>query len=209
MAAWLFSGLSLGVVTTVITVSYLLYSGLLTHVTVATGPPPIKKVTIAYKFRRGPYRNCWSLYVETSKIGPGLPQIGLFYDDPNKIPEPHCRYAVGSILSEEENEVDEEVLKRYETAGYKVFSFPEVTHAVTASFPYRTLLSIFLRLIKVVRPLQRHMLENKKKPAFPLIEIYKDNLIQFMVPLNEHNKFGVPEVWHGTVISGDLLPPLW
>lgn len=87
MAAWLVSGLSVGVVSMVIiTLSYFLYSGLLADVTVATGPPPIKKViTFAYKYRKGPYRNCWKLFLETSKIGPELSPIAVFYDDPGKV----------------------------------------------------------------------------------------------------------------------------
>lgn len=58
----------------IITVSYLLYCGLLADVTVATGPPPVKKVTLAYKYRRGHYRNCWE-----------LSPIALFHDDPAKV----------------------------------------------------------------------------------------------------------------------------
>lgn len=37
-----------------------------------------------------------------------------------QVPQLQNRYIVGSILSEGENEVDEEVQKRYETKGYKV-----------------------------------------------------------------------------------------
>ncbi|XP_030274637.1 testis-expressed protein 264 isoform X1 [Sparus aurata] len=206
MAAWLVSGLSVGVVSMVIiTVSYFLYSGLLADVTVATGPPPIKKViTFAYKYRKGPYRNCWKLFLETSKIGPELSPIAVFYDDPGKVPQLQNRYIVGSILSEGENEVDEEVQKRYETKGYKVYSFPfpEITHMVIASFPNRTLLSAFLRLIKVYRPLIRYMKENTTTPAYPIIEIYTDDLIHIMAPMNQHLRLCVPEVLQEVFHSG-------
>lgn len=56
-------------------------------------------------------------------------------------PPEQCRYIVGSVLCEGEEKPDEELLKLYEEFGFKVFSLPEVSHAVTTSFPSTTLLS--------------------------------------------------------------------
>lgn len=176
----------------VILAAYVLYSGLLSTIEVQTGFPPIKKVTIAYKFRKGPYSNCGPLFQEARKIGPKFPCIGVFYDDPTKVPKPQCRYAVGSILSEGESRADEELVKSYEASDFNVFCFPEVTHAVTTSFPYRTFLSILLGVMRVY-PRMMDYIKKRSLCAHPCIEIYKDSRIYYMLPLARQEDFYVPE----------------
>lgn len=56
-------------------------------------------------------------------------------------PSEKCRYVVGSVLCEGEEKPDEELQKLYEKFGFKVFSLPEVSHAVTTTFPCTTPLS--------------------------------------------------------------------
>lgn len=73
--------------------AYILYSGLLSDITVLTGFPPIKKITFAYKFRQGSYRNSGQLFKESRNIAPTLSCIGVFYDDPKKVNH-HTRTAV-------------------------------------------------------------------------------------------------------------------
>lgn len=183
-----------GLLLSLLTVAaYMLNSGLLSHISVLTGSPPIKKITFAYKFKQGPYKNCGPFFKESHLIGPKLSCIGVFYDDPKKVPGPQCRYAVGSILSEGENEADEELLKRYEALGFNVFSFPEVTHAVTTSFPNRTLFSILLAVRRVYPQLGNYIKE-RKLCAHPFLEIYREGQIQFMAPLARQGDFYVPEV---------------
>lgn len=48
---------------------------------------------------------------------------------------------MGSVLSEGEEKPEEELQKLYENYGFKMFSLPEVSHAVTTSFPCTTPLS--------------------------------------------------------------------
>ncbi|KAM7402232.1 hypothetical protein PAMP_017491 [Pampus punctatissimus] len=171
---------------------YFLYSGL-SDIIVLTGSPPIKKITFAYKFKKGPYKNCGQLFKESCSIGPKLSCIGIFYDDPKKVPGPQCRYAVGSILSEGEDKADEELLKRYETSGFNVFSFPEVTHVVTASVPHRAFFSILLGARRVYPRLENYIKE-RRLCAHPFLEIYREGLIQFMAPLARQGDFYVSEV---------------
>lgn len=64
-----------------------LYSGLFASIDVRTGSPPIKKVTIAYKFKEGPYKDCGAAFTEACSIGPKLSAIGIFYDDPKQVRE--------------------------------------------------------------------------------------------------------------------------
>lgn len=67
---------------------FLLYSGLLADVVVKTGPPPIRNITIAYKFKVGPYRESGAAFTETCSIAPKLSTIAVFYDDPKQVRAP-------------------------------------------------------------------------------------------------------------------------
>ncbi|XP_010879387.1 testis-expressed protein 264 [Esox lucius] len=174
-------------------VGYLLYSGLLSEIIIRTGSPPIKNITVAYKFKQGPYKKSGQLFTESCSIGPELSSIGVFYDDPKKVPGENCRCAVGSILSEGDARPSEELLHLYEKFGFRVFSFPEVTHVVSASFPHRTPLSILFGVQKVYPQLDTYIKE-RKLCAHPFLEIYKDNRIHYMSPLGRQGDFYVPEV---------------
>lgn len=194
MPDWFSLCVVLSLLLSLVTVAgYVLYSGLLSEITVLTGSPPLKKITFAYKFKEGPYKDCVELFKESLKIGPKLTCIGVYYDDPKKVPGPQCRCVVGSILSEGENKPDEELLKSYETSGFNIFSFPEVTHAVTTSFPNRTFLSVLLGIWRVY-PRLGHYIKERRLCAHPFLEIYREGQIQFMAPLARQGDFYVPEV---------------
>uniref|UniRef100_A0A672LIC4 Testis expressed 264, ER-phagy receptor n=1 Tax=Sinocyclocheilus grahami TaxID=75366 RepID=A0A672LIC4_SINGR len=147
-----------------VAVCYILYSGLTTEIHIRTGLPPVRSITVAYKYKVGPYKDCGSLFRESCSIGPKLPCIGIFYDDPKKVPAQKCRYAVGSILSEDAP--NEEQQQLYEKHGFRVFSFPEVTHVVTASFPHRTPLSIFLGVQRVYPQLNCYIKVTSSSSSF-------------------------------------------
>ncbi|XP_071368248.1 testis-expressed protein 264, partial [Centroberyx affinis] len=174
-------------------VGFVLYSGLLSEVVIKTGSPPVRNVTIAYKFKEGSYKDCGALYTESCSIGPKLSSIGVFYDDPKQRPAEKCRYVVGSVLSEGEEKPDEELQKLYEKFGFKVFSLPEVTHAVTTSFPCTTPLSHVLGTFRVYPKLTAYI-EERKLCAFPAIEICSTDVTNYMVPLSRQTDFFVPEM---------------
>lgn len=183
----------MGLLSLLTAAAYILYSGIISDISVLTGSPPIKKITIAYKFKQGPYKNCGQLFKESHCIGPRFSCIGIFYDDPKKVPGPLCRYAVGSILSEGETKADQELLERYKTSGFNLFTFPQVTHVVTTSFPLRTSLSIFLGVRRVYPRLQAYIKE-RRLCAHPFLEIYTKDKIHFMAPLARQADFYVPEI---------------
>ena len=69
------------------TVAYLLYYiGILYNVNVSVGKPPLENVWIAYKKHTGPYEKCGSHFTEIVSLCPKLDSIGIYYDDPNKVP---------------------------------------------------------------------------------------------------------------------------
>lgn len=172
---------------------FLLYSGLLCDVVIKTGAPPVRNITIAYKFQEGSYKDCGAAYTETCSIGPKLSTVGVFYDDPKQRPSEKCRYVVGSVLCEGEEKPDEELQKMYEKFGFKVFSLPEVSHAVTTSFPCTTPLSHVLGPYRVYPRLASYI-EERKLCAFPTIEICGSDVINYMVPLSRQTDFFVPEM---------------
>lgn len=64
---------------------FVFYTGLLSQVVVRTGPPPVKQLTIAYKLKKGSYRDCGSAFTESCSIAPHLRSIALYYDNPNQV----------------------------------------------------------------------------------------------------------------------------
>ncbi|XP_053725338.1 testis-expressed protein 264 [Synchiropus splendidus] len=172
---------------------FFIYSGLLADVDIKTGPPPIKNVTIAYKFREGSYKDCGATFTEACSIAPQQKTIGVFYDDPKQRPADKCRYIVGSILCEGEDQPDQEMQKLYEKFGFKVFSLPEVTHAVTTTFPCNTSLSHVVASYRVYPKLGSYI-EERKLCAFPFIEICGAAVTSYMAPLSRQTDFFVPEM---------------
>ena len=61
------------------------YSGLLAGVTVSAGSPPIRNVTVAYKFHMGPYGETGPLFTESCSVSPKLRSIAVYYDNPHTV----------------------------------------------------------------------------------------------------------------------------
>ncbi|XP_051567259.1 testis-expressed protein 264 homolog [Myxocyprinus asiaticus] len=174
-------------------VGFVFYSGLLSEVVIRTGSPPVKKITIAYKFSKGSYKASGAAFTESCSIGPKLSSVGVFYDDPNQTQADQCRYVVGSVLSENEEKPDEELQRLYEKFGYKVISFPEVTCAVMSSFPNRCALSPICGAYRVYPELGQYIKERSLN-AYPFLEICKGDLIHYICPLENQTDFCVPEL---------------
>uniref|UniRef100_UPI00358FDCC1 testis-expressed protein 264 n=1 Tax=Myxine glutinosa TaxID=7769 RepID=UPI00358FDCC1 len=169
-----------------------LHSGLRSPVVVRTGSPPVGAITVAYKSGRGPYGSVGPVFTEAASIGPRLRSIGLYYDDPAEVPSEQTRYAIGSILSEGEPPA-QDLVKIYEKSGFKIFSFPEVTHAVTTTFPFGTFLSIYLAIWRVFPAIKTYT-EERKLCAHPCVEVYTADTIHYFLPLARQSHFYVPEV---------------
>ncbi|XP_059768196.1 testis-expressed protein 264 homolog isoform X2 [Balaenoptera ricei] len=169
------------------------YSGLLAGVAVSAGSPPVRNVTVAYKFHVGPYGETGRLFTESCSVSPKLRSVAVYYDNPRTVPPEKCRCAVGSILSEGEKSPSPELIRLYQKFGFKVFSFPAPSHVVMATFPYTTPLSIWLATRRVHPALDTYIKE-RKLCAHPRLEIYQQDQIYFMCPLARQGDFYVPEV---------------
>ncbi|KAM4821604.1 testis-expressed protein 264 [Thomomys bottae] len=169
------------------------YSGLLAEVSVSAGSPPIRNITMAYKFHVGPYGDTGQLFTESCSISPKLRSIAVYYDNPHTVPPGKCRCAVGSILSEGEESPAPELIQLYQKFGFKIFSFPAPSHVVSASFPYTTTLSVWLAA-RQVHPALDTYIKERKLCAHPRLEIYQQDQIHFVCPLARQGDFYVPEV---------------
>ncbi|KYO22977.1 testis-expressed sequence 264 protein [Alligator mississippiensis] len=147
----------------------MVYSGLFTEVVVSAGTPPIRSITLAYKFRVGPYGESGQLFTESCSISPKLCSISVYYDNPITVLPEKCRYAVGRILTE------------------------APSHVVMATFPFTTPLSIHLAVNRVHPALDTYIKE-RKLCAYPRLEIYKGDQIHFLCPLARQWDFYVPEM---------------
>ncbi|KAH1168504.1 hypothetical protein KIL84_003987, partial [Mauremys mutica] len=151
MADWVLLGLigALLVLLLLTLFGFAIYSGLFSEVVVSAGSPPIRNITLAYKFKVGPYGDCGKLFTESCSISPKLCSIGVYYDNPHTVPPEKCRYIVGCILSEGEEKPSEDLIRLFQKFGFKIFSFPAPSHVVMATFPFTTPFSIQLAVNRV------------------------------------------------------------
>ncbi|XP_059142790.1 testis-expressed protein 264-like [Physella acuta] len=171
----------------------LVHSGLFTSVDdVGTGKPPIGQAIIAYRFQKGPYNQAGQIFTEAALIAPDNKALGIYYDDPNKVDSYNLRYVVGSILSEGNAPVDEEMVKKFTDKEFKILHLPEVSYAVHTQFPHITTLSILIATNKAY-PRLKEYIEERKLCAYPFIEYYDGKVIHFMAPLSKQEEFFVPE----------------
>ncbi|KAM6325633.1 TX264 protein, partial [Podargus strigoides] len=195
MSDWVLLGLIAVLVTLLLLTvfGFVVYSGLFTEVVVSAGSPPVGSITLAYKFRVGPYGESGQLFTDGCSISSKLCSIGVYYDNPHTVSPEKCRFAIGRILCEGDAKPSEEQIKRFQKYGFKIFSFPAPSHVVMATFPFTTPLSIHLAVNRVHPALDTYIKE-RKLCAHPRIEIYKEDRIYFVCPLARQGDFYVPEM---------------
>ncbi|KFW78715.1 Testis-expressed sequence 264 protein [Manacus vitellinus] len=195
MTDWVLLGLIAAVVALLLLTvfGFVVYSGLFTEVVVSAGSPPVGTMTLAYKFRVGPYGESGQLFTDGCSISSKLCSIGVYYDNPHTVSPEKCRFAIGRILSEGDAKPSDEQIKRFQKYGFKIFTFPAPSHVVMATFPFTTPLSIHLAVNRVHPALDTYIKE-RKLCAHPRIEIYKQDRIYFVCPLARQGDFYVPEM---------------
>jgi len=172
--------------------SYLVYSGLWTPITVTTSEPDYGPLTIAYRTGTGPYKDASDIFTESFCLLPHREQIGIYYDDPEGVPSQELRYAVGPILASGEQKADPEEMEKMRNEGFKIVHLPRPSYVVNAIFPFTTTLSIYLGIYRVY-PRLRDYIAERSLCAYPAIEIYSDSKIVFMMPLSKQEEFFVAE----------------
>ena len=126
---------------------------------------------------KGAYKNAGEIFTNAFCLSPDRRTMGIYYDDPDTVPESDLRFAVGSILAEGVDATpDHAELSKYLSDGFKLIHFPKPEFAVVATFPFRTTLSIYLAIWKVY-PKLKHFIASKGLCAYPCLEIYDSNVI--------------------------------
>jgi len=171
---------------------YLVVSGLLARVHVNTSETKYGPMVIAYKSRIGPYKGAGDLFKDCYCLLPNREQIGLYYDDPESVPAPELRCAVGPILSNGEELPNREEMELMRSHGFKIFHVPKANFVVSAVFPFRTSFSILIAISRVY-PKLRQYIAQRNLCAYPAIEIYTDREIWFIMPLSKQEEYFVQE----------------
>lgn len=126
---------------------------------------------LVYEMHRGPYQEVAGIIERISASLLGEYNItasrgfGLYYDDPRAVRKEDLRSIAGCILDGQSDERIAYIGERYKTAQY-----PK-TKSVTAEFPFRGKLSIFLGIVKVYPKLGEYMVQHDYPPV-PIMEIY-------------------------------------
>ena len=172
---------------------YVIQSGLFATIDVKTVEPKTGPMVVAYKTGKGPYKGCGDLFTEIYSLIMNRDLIGIYYDDPEAVPPPDLRYAVGVILAEgSDQEPDQSELDACLSNGYKVVHFPKPNHVVLAEFPFKNTLSIYMGIFRVYPKLKEYI-ASRSLCAYPALEIYAANKIKFIMPLSKQEEFFVPE----------------
>ncbi|MEE6528398.1 hypothetical protein FKM82_030658, partial [Ascaphus truei] len=74
-----------------------------------------------------------------------------------QVPVEFCRYMVGSIVSEGEEKPLPDHVRIFRKHGFKFCAFPDISHAVMATFPYTTPFSIQLATTRVHPALESYV----------------------------------------------------
>lgn len=133
---------------------YLMNSGVFRTVQVDTKAAPYGEMTIAYKTGKGAYKNTALVHSESLRdlqLPDSIhhPHIGIYYDDPEAVPEAELRYAVGVVLATDDQDPDPVELEKLLEKGYKLAVLPKQQFAVVSSFPLHTNLSVYVAIYKV------------------------------------------------------------
>jgi hypothetical protein len=188
-------GWILGIATAILIFTLILFlsvAGLFTRIEIKTQETMLGPMVMAYKTSVGSYKNSGDLFTESWSLLPHRGQIGLYYDDPQNVPENELRSAVGPILSKGNEKPVKDEMDLMIKHGYKIFHLPDPGFVVTTTFPFNTTLSFLIAIWRVYPRLKKYITE-KSLCAYPAIEVYQAEEIVFMMPLSHQEEFFVTE----------------
>eukprot|EP00794_Sanderia_malayensis_P011806 gene11806-13029_t len=172
------------------------YLGVFQKIKIEVKRPPFAACTFLYKFYKGRYSSAGTAFHELDKVkgNKRFSCVGIYFDDPDQVAADETCYAVGVFIEKEKTSQSEaeEITETMRGVGYKSVELPAVSKAVCTTFPFKIGLSIVIAVAKVYPALRKYVQENKISPH-PYLEYYKDSKIYFTAPLEECEKFYVPE----------------
>ncbi len=119
--------------------------------------------------------------------------LAIYQISVQAIPETDLRFAVGPILSTgPESPALPSEMEIMTSHGFRIAHLPKPTYVVSALFPFRTTLSINIAIFRVY-PKMRQYITQRNLCAYPALEIYRDDTIEFFMPLSRQDEFFVQE----------------
>ncbi len=146
-----------------------------------------------YKSHKGSYKKLGPLFQEMYALSKKIKfdtnkKIGVYYDDPEKIPAEQLRAEVGISLSPKEFETNKK------DSNFDKFQFREIPKANYAhtTFPFKNHLSIYVALSKAYPALEKYLKEHhlhsdqedKMQNSYAM-EVYDPGLMHFTIKLNK------------------------
>jgi hypothetical protein len=128
------------------------YFGLFEEIKVSAGPPPYQFSgrLIAYKKQKGCYSDSSALFKEVCSIVPGLVPIGIYLDDPTKHQKNECRYIVGALLDQQQEDQQLKDQKQLLISkGFICGQLPAVDQVVYSLFPFKGIISVLIAIRRV------------------------------------------------------------
>ena len=160
---------AIGGVIIVVIIVFLGYYGLFTKITVEE--KSLDSFWMVYQKHVGEYKDVGPIM---DAIYKGLKDdysiattrgFGLYYDDPREVPKEKCRSIVGCILENVDAGRVDELREKFFVREYPA------SNVVTAEFPFKGTLSIFIGIFKVYPKLGKYIKE-KGYASRPMFEIY-------------------------------------
>ncbi len=130
--------------------------------------------------------------------------VGLYYDNPQKVPKEKCRSIAGCILEEKDVRRIDELKKKYMVREYPT------SNCVVGEFPFKSKMSIIIGIIKVYPELGKYV-DEKEYAMGPTLEIYdmpkKKTLYAMSTDLEMSllESFLEPEIVEETVVPADTV----
>jgi len=158
---------------------------------VSAGPPPYQfgGRLVAYKKQKGSYSDSHALFKEVCSIVPGLVPIGIYLDDPTKHQKNECRYIVGALLDQQQEDQQLKDQKQLLISkGFICGQLPAVDQVVYALFPLKGIISVVIAVRRVYPRIISYIAEHNLC-AHPGIEVYSGKNIYFMFPLAKQDQF--------------------
>ncbi|KAK7788899.1 hypothetical protein R5R35_014118 [Gryllus longicercus] len=101
-------------------------------------------------------------------------------------------YASGVVLNEDGSPITDEVCLMLAELGYRIFTFPSISHAITAVYGVCHNESMETAVGRVY-PVVEQIITTHRLCAYPQFEIYNGNFIQIIIPLSRQICYFVPE----------------
>ncbi|CAF0993354.1 unnamed protein product [Brachionus calyciflorus] len=193
MTFWILFAILLGLIA-LLSLVYLVVSGLFFSIEVKTVKPPLAEGYFIYKFYKNSYKVCSTAFRELNSITQfsKFEKLAVYYDDPEIVKAGSQRYAVGCFIPKKNEEELNKLSKILESNGYSFKYLNKADEVVLVEFPIITSLSILIMVFRVYPKIAEYLKE-RELCAHPMFEFYNKDKVYVMAPTSNYENFYVSE----------------